>query len=208
MYKSRSVFLNESNPDGWKLKELLNDVFVKQNCPKNSTKHEIFNILNEKGKIQSSTTDSDIEELPSLPESLPISETIYLQCVSHNNQLKTTVYNHSFYHPTINCQLPKKMIVEGRLLKVTDLKIAKGPNNKLFYRVNPKDIEIVDKIDISQVDKPKKCVSCDNNKDIIFMPCGHYTSCSECYKTLSSTCMICKRKITDILQISDSMYDE
>ena len=47
------------------------------------------------------------------------------------------------------------------------------------------------------------CIICASNpRDIIFLPCGHLSVCTLCYKHLKGNCIICKIKIKDTIKIN------
>ena len=124
------------------------------------------------------------------------------------------------YHPTANCQFPKAIRIEGvrYTAPISAVSFAEGPRKTLFYRVKKNDIKIISDpvtnsdavptvpLRIYDVDTMNNdCAICmDNEKSIVFIPCGHYCSCMSCAITLQSTssCPICRASITSIIDHS------
>lgn len=144
---------------------------------------------------------------------------IILKCVKESGKLR--IKFHSFiddeekeyrnvYNNTYNCQFPKDIRAVGRFFEIADgdlnTVITRG---KPFYRVNKKNIKILDNYNDTDIDITKvkvfdldECVIClDEKPTTIFLPCGHQTCCTSCYHEVYTegyqTCPICRRDITD-----------
>lgn len=142
-------------------------------------------------------------------------ETVVLTCIKEKGKLRIRVYNNPNYHPMINCQFPSKIREEGKFYTI-DGPLGIDTKKAIFYRATQKNtIKIYDKIsdisDISSnVDKiydsgSSECALCFNNeKNIIYVPCGHFYVCNQCHEHGKlKMCPICRHDITNILKASD-----
>ena len=139
--------------------------------------------------------------------------TIQFRCVKVGGRLRIRIITEGYNH-SANCQFPRKIRKEGGLYSapVSALSFSEGARHKFFYRVKASQIIILEEggedVDLSKVkvfeDEEEECVVCfDNPKDIVFVPCGHYCCCDECYRQISASgsgkCVMCR---ADIIQVA------
>ena len=134
---------------------------------------------------------------------------ITFKCMKVGGRLRVRIVT-SGYNPNANCQFHRAIRKDGCIYTapVSALKFAQGPTGKFFYRVNGKMVKIVGDIDynnsvISTIkvygdDEDTDCAVCfDNEKDVVFVPCGHYCCCDTCFKSLpTKKCVLCRQQIT------------
>ena len=130
--------------------------------------------------------------------------------------MRVRVHNNPRFHPYINCQFPRHLRVEGRFFSVPSLTIARGTGGTVFYRAPAKDIQIISNIDqlmqkitIYEEKETTECIVCfTNDKDIVFVPCGHFYCCGECYgRFAKKECPICRGRVESILRANEMKLD-
>lgn len=137
---------------------------------------------------------------------------VFLKCIKEGSRLRVRIITPGYYNDA-NCQFPRKIRFDGRKYKCSseDVKLAKGPRGKYFYRINTKNIQILDHIDekinikVYGDDDSSECIVCmDANKDVVFAPCGHYCSCSKCanniYNSYNQKCPMCRASIIMLVE--------
>jgi hypothetical protein len=139
-----------------------------------------------------------------------MTDLIRLKCVKEANKLRIKIIS-AGYSPYANCQFPRDLRVEGREFTVprNDIALA-NQRGKFFYRIKKKNIKIVNaavglQLKVYGDENISECNICmtdiEANPSIIFVifsPCGHYCSCSECAKQLKE-CPLCRGHIEQIV---------
>ena len=114
-----------------------------------------------------------------------------------------------------NCQFPRAIREEGREYEVPPdaISFSQDRHRKFFYRVRKNAISIVEtSVDLSGVtvyggeDDDMDCVVCMcNEKDSVFIPCGHYCCCFDCATLIknggstSTNCPLCRTPIDRVV---------
>ena len=144
---------------------------------------------------------------------------VILECVAEGPKLRVKMKSPG-YLINSNCQFPRDLRVEGRKFKVpveyVKLMTQRG---KYFYSIKNKSvIEIITDIDVERVlsdaiknmkiyedNTTTDCAVClAADKEVVFIPCGHYYTCGGC-AVLLKTCPICRSTITD--RINKNQFD-
>lgn len=147
---------------------------------------------------------------------------VILECVEEGSKLRVKMKS-SGYLIGSNCQFPRDLRVKGRMFKVpkehVKLMTMRG---KYFYSIKNKlVIEIIENDNdddnneinnlllkntkIFEDETISECSVClCSEKDTVFIPCGHFHTCSECSKMVS-TCPICRISITN--RIHKNLFD-
>jgi hypothetical protein len=139
---------------------------------------------------------------------------VYFKCIREGSRLRIKIISPG-YNNNANCQFPKNIRKDGYEYSAhkSTVKFGKGrgANGKFFYRVPKSAIKVLDEnVDILQ-DKLKNlkiykddddntCVVCfDNERELIFVSCGHFVMCKNCYKELlksnNNRCPMCRSEI-------------
>lgn len=137
---------------------------------------------------------------------------VKLKCVKVSGKLRVRIVSHGYNHDA-NCQFPTAIRKENQeyLVPVSDVSFCERANRKFFYRVGKKNIQIlptqqiIENVEIGKVygdDEDVECCICfENEKDIVFAPCGHYTCCESCGNNLNPRlCPICRNAIQQIVK--------
>ena len=138
-------------------------------------------------------------------------KSVILTCVKEGSRLRVRIISDG-YKKGANCQFPRDIRKENQNYKVlsSSIKLAKGPRGKYFYRINKKDIEVLKEnikinIKIYQDEHNDECAICmDENKEMVFVPCGHFCTCKKCAKAIKNihgSCPMCRSVIEDIVTI-------
>lgn len=147
-------------------------------------------------------------------------EYVILECVEEGSKLRVKMKSPG-YLINSNCQFPRDLRVAGRKFKVpveyVKLMTQRG---KYFYSIKNKSvIQIINddehkELNMENIKKNTKiyedadtndCAVClCNEKDTVFIPCGHFYTCMGCSQQLK-TCPICRCTITE--RISKSLFD-
>ena len=145
------------------------------------------------------------------------SNKVLLKCVKENGKLR--IKFHSFvnkdgigytksYNTDYNCLFPKNIREEGVYYEIldTDITLSYGQNNNGFYRINKKNIKVLEKLKAEDIIKNMKifevneCVIClSEEPSLVFVPCGHVCCCSGCFSQLKNEikCPLCRRKVLE-----------
>lgn len=153
-----------------------------------------------------------------------MTDLVRLRCVKEGSKLRMKITSPG-YSPAANCQCPRDIRVEGGEYTVprSDIALA-NMRGKFFYRINGKNIRPA-----TETSKPgsgpgigpvvglkvygdenlAECIICmsdttanPNLSFVIFAPCGHYCSCSECARQLqlrSQPCPLCRGAIAQLV---------
>jgi len=139
------------------------------------------------------------------------SDPIYLQCIKSESKLRVRIISPG-YHRDANVQFPRDIRVEGRKYSVprSAISFSEGPRRKFFYRVSKQYIQIVSaqvSATISHIFEDEtvtECIICMSaEKDSLFAPCGHYSTCYSCADKITQTtakCPICRSRITEVVK--------
>ena len=139
-----------------------------------------------------------------------MSKLITLKCLKVAGRLRVRIIT-SGYKNDSNCQFPRNIRKEGLTYTTltTDVKLAKGPKGKYFYRIGKNNIKIISnytKMKIYEDKDSKECIICmDEDKTMVFAPCGHYCACKKCCENVINiigTCPLCRGQVIDIVNIS------
>ena len=145
---------------------------------------------------------------------------VLLECVNEGSKLRVKMKSPG-YLINSNCQFPRALRVPGRKFKVpveyVKLITQRG---RYFYSIkNQSVIQIINdnelenfkmeniKLNIKiyeDVDVLECAVCLCNAKNTVFIPCGHFYTCSTCSPQLK-TCPICRINITE--RIDKSQFD-
>lgn len=138
---------------------------------------------------------------------------VLLKCVKENSKLRIKMLSSTPFIKGYNCQFPRDIRFEGMyyLVNISGIKLL---NN--FYSMRKKEFiklstynfdevkKYVDHLNKSNIIYPKKifgddedikCIVCfENDKSIVYSPCGHYICCIECSNELNK-CPLCRISI-------------
>lgn len=134
--------------------------------------------------------------------------TVSLVCIKVGSMLRVRITSPG-YHKDANCQCPRNIRKPGLRYEVPSdgITLAKGPRGKFFYRISKSQIKIlnegdtlshkIEKLDIKVYgDDESECVVCfENDKTIVFAPCGHYCTCKSCSDAIvnkNNECPMCR----------------
>lgn len=114
-----------------------------------------------------------------------------LKCFKEKSKLRVKIMSPGYLN-NANCQFPRDLRVEGRLYECPESSISLAKiGSKYFYRINKTGIKITtevlkmpDKI-FTDEDCPDCAICFSEPKELIFIPCGHYSICSACDKRLT-----------------------
>jgi hypothetical protein len=129
---------------------------------------------------------------------------VILICVNEGKRLRVKILSPG-YLPDANCQFPRSIREVGQKysVKSSDIKLIQT-RGKYFYSVK-KNITILDETSVLDFQHIKiyedtetiECIVClENNKEIVFDPCGHFYTCSSCSNQLTK-CPYCRKNITN-----------
>lgn len=136
---------------------------------------------------------------------------VYFTVSDIDGKLRVRIINSKVYSPLVNCQFPRDIREEGAIFSADSsaITISHGSAGTTFYRVKPKSIRreygagaIPDSFRIFDSGDQLCSVCLDENKTTIFVPCGHFCTCSSCSKQLT-TCPLCRTRVTARLLQSD-----
>ena len=150
----------------------------------------------------------------------PTQKYVLLECVNEGSKLRVKMKSPG-YLINSNCQFPRALRVPGRKFKVpveyVKLITQRG---RYFYSIkNSLEIKILNDDELEEFKKENikqnikiyedadviECSVClCNIKDTIFIPCGHFYTCSICSPQLK-TCPICRVIVTE--RINKSQFD-
>jgi hypothetical protein len=143
-------------------------------------------------------------------------KTVELYCIKEKGKLRVRISTHGYFSDA-NVQFPRDIRKDGLRYEVisSDIKLI-TTKGKYFYSVRKKDnIKIITSDTSTSSDKSIKnitihtdedntecCICMTNEKEIVFGPCGHYYSCSECSNKISK-CPICRTNISNKIKRSE-----
>lgn len=135
---------------------------------------------------------------------------VRLHCIKEAGRLRVRIISPG-YNKSSNCQFPSAIREEGReyIVPVEDVTLAQGTNGKFFYRIKKGNIQIIneddEQRDIKVYGDDGECEICmDNDKAVVFAPCGHYCCCVSCGNALKkSTCPLCRTSIKQVVNKAD-----
>ena len=141
---------------------------------------------------------------------------VLLECVEEGSKLRVKMKSNGYLIGS-NCQFPRDLRVIGRMFKVPKEHVKlMTQRGKYFYSIKNKSvIEILDESSrittvlantkIFADETTTECAVClCNDKDTVFIPCGHYYTCDSCAKMVSH-CPICRTTITN--RIHKNLFD-
>lgn len=139
-----------------------------------------------------------------------MSEEVILKCFKEKSKLRIRIISKGYYN-NANCQFPKNIRKEGCYysIKPYNIKLVTR-TNKWFYNIKNSDIKILDNFNyedlidnnnikdnvvIYEDENNNECCICfENEKNSVFIPCGHYYCCMSCSKQIKK-CPICRNSI-------------
>jgi hypothetical protein len=134
-------------------------------------------------------------------------EKVELQCIKQGSKLRVRILTPGYYRDA-NCQFPRDLRVEGRHFKVSPSSISLiTSRGKYYYSITSRAaIEVINAANIDlnalriyeDADTADCAICMALPKDSVMYPCGHFYTCNECSKKLS-TCPICRQKFTQII---------
>jgi hypothetical protein len=141
---------------------------------------------------------------------------VFLRCVKEGTKLRVKILTHG-YSNLANCQFPKDIRVDGREYEVpaADISLVET-RGKFFYRVNKKNIKIVEggiptenvknefkDMKIYGDENLSECAICLSDDQslvfVIFAPCGHYCCCDTCASKLQK-CPMCRADVKRLVK--------
>lgn len=146
---------------------------------------------------------------------------VILECVNEGSKLRVKMKSPG-YLINSNCQFPRDLRVAGRKFKVpVEYVKLMTQHGKYFYSIKNKQvIKIIEDSDgeeatilaqnlksmaIYEDDSTNECAVClAADKEVVFIPCGHYYTCNDCSGQLK-TCPICRATITN--RVNKSLFD-
>ena len=139
-------------------------------------------------------------------------DTVNMMCIKRGSSLIIRILTEGYLQKA-TVKFPRNLKEEGRRYKTPKenirLVFIKGV---YYYKIKNIDhIEIIEGIDMDEIDFSKlviyedveivECSIClENNKNIIFFPCGHYNTCRNCARLLK-LCPVCRVKIDSKIDI-------
>lgn len=132
-------------------------------------------------------------------------DTVQLHCKRVRGKLRIVVEDDRYFK-NLFCQFPRSIRLENRLyvVKLENIRIICGRRKDFYKILKPQDIRIVDEVEyqkqhsgvhfISRIfqSEDELCAICmDQERFIIYQPCGHYYVCKECSIQLKK-CPICR----------------
>lgn len=136
-------------------------------------------------------------------------EYIELKCIKEGSKLRIRIITRGYYNHA-NCQFPRDLREDGLRYKVkADAVKLITTRGKWFYSIKKKeDIEIIRNneneiintnslkdIKIFEDEKETCCAICMTlDKEVVFYPCGHYHTCTNC-SNLVKNCPMCMKPI-------------
>ena len=140
---------------------------------------------------------------------------VTLECVLEGKKLRVKMRSPGYLVGS-NCQFPQALRLEGRIYTVSAQHVKlMNQHGKYFYSIR-KGITFQDadgtlhtqetsfstasvckKITIFEDETSCECAVClDHEKNTVFIPCGHFYTCSGCAKALQA-CPICRTTIKE-----------
>jgi hypothetical protein len=151
---------------------------------------------------------------------------VTLECVLEGKKLRVKMRTPGYLVGS-NCQFPQALRMEGRIYTVPAIHVKlMNQHGKYFYSIR-KGITFQDadgmthtqetsfgaaattsvckKITIFEDETSCECAVClDQEKNTVFIPCGHFYTCINCAKALQS-CPICRQVIKD--RVNKAQFD-
>lgn len=137
---------------------------------------------------------------------------VELYCVKEGPKLRVKISTNGYFKEA-NVQFPRDLRIEGRRFRVEKQYVTLiTMRGKYYYSIKKRDcITILDDLNTSTAitvyedNESSDCVVClSNEKDTVFVPCGHYYCCLECSTRLKD-CPICRTRI--LQKINKSLMD-
>jgi hypothetical protein len=138
-------------------------------------------------------------------------QNVFLKCMrdeGNSKRLRVRIISPGYYN-LANCQFPRDLREEGRIFSVrsSDVTLVSS-KSKNYYMIRKHGIQIVSDVQESvhrvyQDEDSEECVVCMvNAKSKVFVPCGHFYTCSVCTPLLTK-CPICCSAILASLDKQD-----
>lgn len=137
---------------------------------------------------------------------------VEFECVAEGSRLRVRIVTPG-YAPGSNCQFPRAIRAAGaRFAAPASAVHVAQARGRYFYRVTPSQIRALapDETAASPTERPAAifaddspaCSIClDAPKSLVFVPCGHYHTCVECFTELRMAngarppCPICRQQV-------------
>lgn len=153
---------------------------------------------------------------------------VELVCIKEKGKLRVRIISSGYFHDA-NVQFPRSIRKEGRhyfipaeyitlittrgkyyysVKKEQFITITKEDNDEINNKENNQDEkEVIKNItNILKIHTDENnidcCICMTNEKSIVFNPCGHYYSCTECSGKIE-ICPICRTKIINKISITE-----
>jgi hypothetical protein len=160
------------------------------------------------------------------PESPNAPATVTLECVLEGKKLRVKMRTPGYLVGS-NCQFPQALRLEGRIYTVSTENVKlMTQRGKYFYSIR-KGITFQDadgntqtqetsfstaqickkfsNITLFEDETSCECAVClDQEKNTVFIPCGHFYTCTDCAKALQA-CPICRTAIKE--RVNKTLFD-
>lgn len=135
---------------------------------------------------------------------------VRLKCFQEGKKLRIKIIS-SGYVSVANCRFPRDIRVKDREYTVprNDITMVHSKYG-YFYSIRKANIQIIESDIIANFKNLKvysdednaSCAICLDDEDVelvIFVPCGHQYTCSDCASKLKKTCPICRGIIQQVI---------
>lgn len=156
-----------------------------------------------------SSISSSSSSSSSPPEVETGTEDVILECISVNGRLRVRIISEG-YQNNLNCTFPKNIRCEGQQYRVNKKDVRLVPTKGKYYysvksdaihlhKISPGDVKVV-----YGDDETECCICMDSEKEVVFVPCGHYSCCKACAESLSpKKCPVCSGAFSKIVGRDD-----
>lgn len=142
--------------------------------------------------------------------------TVELICIKVKSKLRIRITSPG-YKPDANCSISRSIRKEGRRYTVSSRNVTLiNRGSCYYYNVSTNGIIIHEKqlteeekrnIKVYETSDESECIiCCDNKKNVVFGPCGHFMSCNDCAQTINNQkgkCPMCRGTISVIIDYDD-----
>ena len=135
---------------------------------------------------------------------------VILKCIKEGSRLRVRIVTEGYLN-SANCQFPKNIRSEGRFYEVPIENVNLITRTSKWYYSIKKNIKILDSIGSLNLEDIKIfedetssecCICLSEEKEIVFVPCGHYYCCNTCSKKVNK-CPICRANVDQQIKKSE-----